>query len=198
VDRHNLVAGIKLVAPTSPVVMNNAPMEASLNSLLIKDQALSASNTKVAGDKQQLKADTAAETTCRSDFDGELRTYVTFAENGSSTPADLHSTGLPPLAPRVTKTTLPEVPEAIDTTFPKKGHGKATVSVHETGKTRRQYVAQWSADPITATSWAQLGVGQGKTRVLTGATGTKIWVRFATVRSGMQSDWSAPILVTIP
>jgi hypothetical protein len=39
----------------------------------------------------------------------------------------------------------------------------------------------------------------GKQRKLTGyATGTKLWVRFATVRWGMQSDWCTPVLVTIP
>jgi hypothetical protein len=69
------------------------------------------------------------------------------------------------------------------------------VSVHETGKTRRKYVAQESVDGIT---WTALGVGQGKTRVVTGASGAKIWVRFATVRGEVQSDWCTPVLVTIP
>jgi hypothetical protein len=86
-------------------------------------------------------------------------------------------------------------PDAIDVKPPKKGHGRMTVSVHETGKTRHQYVAEQSPDGVT---WSQLGNGRGKTRVITGASGTKVWVRFALVRGQAQSDWSTPYLVTIP
>jgi len=86
----------------------------------------------------------------------------------------------------------------LDTSYPAKGHGKAMVSVHETGKTRRQYAAEWSPETIGPNSWAQLGVGHGKTRSVIGASGTKVWVRFATVRGQQQSDWCTPVLVTIP
>ncbi len=41
--------------------------------------------------------------------------------------------------------------------------------------------------------------GTGKSRKLLGyASGTKLWVRFAAVRRGLQSAWSTPVLVTIP
>ncbi len=56
-------------------------------------------------------------------------------------------------------------------------------------------MAQSSLDGIT---YAQLGVGHGKTRVVTGASGTKVWVRFAMVRGQQVSDWSIAVLVTIP
>jgi hypothetical protein len=59
-------------------------------------------------------------------------------------------------------------------------------------------VAQSCLDPLASNTWQQLGVGLGKRRVVTGNPGTKVWVRFAMVRAGMQSDWSIPILVTIP
>ena len=87
------------------------------------------------------------------------------------------------------------MPTQIDTRFPKVGHGKATVSVHETGTTRHQYAAEQSLDGIT---WTQLGVSHGKTRVVTGASGTKVWVRFAMVRGTLQSDWSAAAIITLP
>ena len=66
------------------------------------------------------------------------------------------------------------------------------------GAGRRQYIAQSSPDPFGPTTWSPLGVSLGKTRVLTGASGTRIWVRFATVRGALQSDWCTPVLVTIP
>ncbi len=100
-----------------------------------------------------------------------------------------------PAAPRLSRNAPPTVPESIDTKPPKTGHGKNRVSVHETGTTRHQYVAEQSVD---GTTWTALGTGRGKSRVLTGASGAKIWVRFAMVRSGMQSDWCTPVLVTIP
>ena len=55
-----------------------------------------------------------------------------------------------------------------------------------------------STDPIGTGTWSPLP-GTGKQRKLAGyASGTKLWVHFATVRYGMQSAWSVPVLVTIP
>ncbi len=39
-DRHALIAGIALVAPTSPLVVNSAAMQTSLAALVKKDAAL--------------------------------------------------------------------------------------------------------------------------------------------------------------
>jgi hypothetical protein len=77
--------------------------------------------------------------------------------------------------------------------------GKARVAVDETGMPRGRYVAQRSfGDPDREDTWSDLP-GVGKERRLSGyASGTWIWVRFAAVRFGMQSAWSAPTLVVIP
>jgi hypothetical protein len=40
--------------------------------------------------------------------------------------------------------------------------------------------------------------GHGKQRTVTGAPGTKVWVRFATVRGELQSPWCTPVLITLP
>jgi hypothetical protein len=58
-----------------------------------------------------------------------------------------------------------------------------------------RFVAPSSLDGI---NYLPLGVTHGKTRAVTGPSGTKVWVRFARVRGGLQSAWSVPILVTIP
>ena len=97
--------------------------------------------------------------------------------------------------PRPSRGTLPEVPERIDVKNPRRGHGKTVVSVHETGSTKHAYVAEQSLDGI---AWTPLGVGRGKTRVVTGASGTTVWVRFAMVRGELQSAWSMPHNVVIP
>jgi hypothetical protein len=71
--------------------------------------------------------------------------------------------------------------------------GVAKVTVPEPGR----FVAQQSPDPIGPTTWSPLP-GTGKSRTVTGVSGTKVWVRFARVRAQLQSDWSTPVLVTIP
>ena len=76
-----------------------------------------------------------------------------------------------------------------------KQRGKATVTVASKGY-QGKFAAQVSPDPIG--TWTALP-GSGKSRKLSGyATGTKLWVQFASVRHGVQSAWSTPVLVTIP
>jgi hypothetical protein len=192
---HTLVSNIKQVAPTSPIVLNSPPMQTSVTALGTKDAVLTKANNAVIIDKQNLKTDIAAEAVARAEVEGELRTYSALLASLAKSPADVHAGGLVPHAPRPPKNQPPAVPELIANKPPKRGHGKTTVVVEETGTIRHQYTAQQSLDGVT---WAPLGVGGGKTRVVTGASGTKVWVRFAMVRGQLQSDWSVPVLVTIP
>lgn len=63
---------------------------------------------------------------------------------------------------------------------------------------RGKYVAEMTTDPAGAGPWTSLP-GTGIERKLSGyASGTKLWVRFAAVKYGLQSAWSTPVLVTIP
>jgi hypothetical protein len=195
-DRHLMVQNMKAAAPTSQVFLNSPSLQTLLGQLVAQDATLTTSNAAVAADRLKLKTDTANETTARGTLDGITRTMVALVETGAKSPADIQQAGLVPLPPRQTSTLPPAVPEQIDMTIPKTGHGKVRVSVHETGGKRGQYVAQSSPDPIG--TWSPLGVGLGKTRTVTGASGTKVWVRFAQVRAGAQSDWSTPVLVTLP
>jgi hypothetical protein len=192
---HQLASDVALAAKTSPLVLASVPMQTSVAALATKDGTLTAANKTVSDDHTKLRVDIATEAQARSDIVGELRTYSTLVTNVAKSPADVHGAGLPPLGPRTPRNTPPTVPGVINNKPPKTGHGKTTVSVYETGPTRHQYAAQESVDGIT---WTQLGVGYGKTRVVTGASGAKVWVRFAMVRGQLQSDWSTPVLVTIP
>jgi hypothetical protein len=58
-------------------------------------------------------------------------------------------------------------------------------------------LAEMSPDPIGPSTWAVIP-GTGKSRRLTGKSGTSVWVRFALVHGQIQSDWSNPVLVTFP
>jgi hypothetical protein len=62
----------------------------------------------------------------------------------------------------------------------------------------RTFAVEISPDPVTATSWVLAG-GTGKTRIFSGyASGTRLWVRFASTRGHAQSDWSVPVSIVIP
>lgn len=191
---HELAGSIGAAAPTSKLVANDPAMATSAAAIGATNATLLAANTAVANDKAKLHLDIAAEALARTLLIGKIRSYATCATNDAKVPADIQGAGLVPRDTSVPKLP-PAPPPSLDTKTPVKGHGKIVVSAHETGPTRQSYVAQSSSDGIT---WAQLGLGRGKTRTITGATGTKVWVRMATVRGEQQSDWCTPVLVTIP
>jgi hypothetical protein len=69
------------------------------------------------------------------------------------------------------------------------------VSAHQSDDKRRHYEVEIC--PYGADTWTRL-IGHGKTRTVKGASGDQFWVRFATVRGDVQSEWCTPVLVTIP
>jgi hypothetical protein len=192
---HTLAGNIALAAKTSTLVSGNSLLQAAVMLLATQDGELVAANKTVDDDRTTLRVDIAAEAQVRSNVVGVIRMFGSMVAGVARSPADVNGCGLEALGPRPARNALPTVPGAIDNKPPRTGHGKTTVSVVETGATRHQYAAQESLDGIT---WTQLGVGLGKTRVVTGASGTNVWVRFAMVRGRQQSAWSTPVLVTIP
>ncbi len=196
-DRHATAAGIAKLAPTSALFTGSSSIQTSVATLAKKDAALTVSNAAVANDKKQLKADTDLETTARSAFDAELSNLATLTGNAATSAADISSMSLKPYVRAPIPTGAPPAPDGIDVTIPKKGHGKATVSAQQPKDARWQYLVESSPNPPTATSWG-LMVGTGKSRTLTGVSGTQVWVRMARVRGELQSEWCTPVLVTIP
>ena len=192
---HELAGEVALASKTSPLVLASSTMQTSVGLMATKDTALTTANKTVADDRAKLSVDISAEALVRSDLVGEIRSYITLVTNVARTPAEVKATGLPAAGPRQPRNTPPTIPMQINSKAPRTGHGKIVVSVYETGTTHYKYAAQQSVDGV---SWTQLGVGLGKTRTVTGASGTKVWVRFAMVRGAQQSDWSTAILVTIP
>jgi hypothetical protein len=197
--RESLVNAILKLAPQSPLFINNVVMQQAVSMLGTTFTTLkTAGNTRAASAKQH-KNDVSAEAEARGANDRALLLVKTLAENGATNANDLASMALSPIhLGKSTGTTLPLVPpESIDIAMGKKGHGKVKVAAHETGTTRHRYAAEMSPDPIGATTWSALP-GTGKSRRLTGKSGTSVWVRFALIRGQQQSDWSTPVLVTFP
>jgi hypothetical protein len=192
---HELVSGVALAAKTSAIVLASPTVQACVAALVLADGNLGAANQAVADDRIKLRADIAAQAVVRSTTLGVLYTLASMIAQVATSPADVQGVGLPPQPPRSPRNQVPPVPGSIDNKPPRSGHGKTTVSVHETGPIHYQYAAEQSLDGIT---WTQLGVGRGKTRVVTGASGAQVWVRFATVRGQRQSGWCTPVMVTIP
>jgi hypothetical protein len=157
---------------------------------------LKAAGTTAAASGKQHKIDVAAEAAALGDNDRALIVVKTLTEASAKSPADIASMALPPL---VGKPAAPAMvlPDSIDVAMGRKGHGKAKVAAHELGTTKRRYAAEMSPDPIGANTWVALP-GTGKSRRLSGKSGTSVWVRFALVSGQLQSDWSTPVLVTFP
>jgi hypothetical protein len=196
-SRHSLAASIAQMAPSSPLYANTS-IQASVAALAKKDAALAQSNATVENDKKKLTADTAVETVARSAFDGELTNLVTLTETTATSPADVASMALKPQVRGPSQRgVVPPVPSGIDVKYPKKGHGTATGTVQAPKRADWHFAVEASPNPPTATSWSLL-VGTGKTRTLTGPSGTQMWLRAARVRGQLQSDWCTPVLVTIP
>jgi hypothetical protein len=192
----SVIAAIQKVGATSSLMQNPA-IAASAAALGKKGSALTAAGLVVTSDEKQLKLDIAARDVARTNVEGELANMRTLVSTNATSPADIAGMGLVPLVRAPQTRSVPPVPAEILTRLGSV-HGRARVSVVQSGGARGSYVAEATPDPISPTSvWASVP-GIGKQRVLTGATGTKLWVRFAQVRYGLQSDWSTPVLVTLP
>jgi hypothetical protein len=187
-----LVVAIAAVAPQSALI-SVAAIAASVAAVATKGAAFKAYDEAVTADEEKTRIDKAGKLGSRGALESELTSLAGLVGNNAKTPADVASMALTVAASRVVATAPPATPETVNVVVPKKVRGRAKVSVPSTGR----FVAQGSADPIGPATWYDLP-GTGKSRTLTGASGTKIWVRFARVRGQLQSDWSTPVLVTLP
>jgi hypothetical protein len=193
--REALVNNVQKMAPLSPL-WTFTGMQQAVGDLGTTFATYKASVAKAQASAQQHAIDLAAQNDGRNANDRVLLLVKALTESGAKSVGDITSMAFVarqgrPAAPALVP------PESIDITMGKKGHGKVKVAAHETGKTRRQYAAQMSPDPVAAGSWVNLP-GSGKSRWLTGKSGTSAWVRFALMHGGAQSDWCTAVLVTFP
>jgi hypothetical protein len=193
--RENILNGIQKVAQQSPLFQNPA-IAASYASLVSKGAALATDVAATAANETLWKASAGARDLSRFAFDNELDNLKTLVENNSTSASDLQSMGFVPLVVTRASKAMPDPPGALVVKLGRV-HGKARVAVEGRGNLGT-FAAEVSTDPIGPNTWTPLP-GNGKERLLTGyASGTKLWVHFARVRWGLQSAWSAPVLVIIP
>jgi hypothetical protein len=190
--RDDLNNAIATMAPTSPL-WGNPGVQAEVSNLAATLVAYKDASKAAVKSAQQHKLDLEKEADAKAANNKSLNALRTLVENGSVTPADVKSMGFVPYeGPPPKPPLLP--PLQLDVELGKKGHGKAKVSAHETGTTRRHYAAQSSPDGIT---WTEL-IGHGKSRRLSGKSGTSIWVRFALELGSERSEWSVAVQITFP
>ena len=173
-----------------------ATVAASYAALGTKGATLTTAVGNVAALLEAYKTSVTTRELSRRSFDLELETFEQLVENQATNGGDVRSMGFGLFVASKLSKAAPEPPASL-IVRPGTAHGKARVAVAAKGY-QGVWVAQVSTDPITATSWTSLP-GAGKQRKLSGyASGTRLWVQFASVRNGMQSAWCTPVLVTIP
>jgi len=194
-ERAKLVAAIAKMAPQSPLWTNTAVQAEVAN--LAKTQAAYVSAQQVAAaSSKQHSADVTAVSSALIANNKSLNLLRTLTENGATSLADVQSMAFVAYAGRPPAPALVP-PDSLDVKLGKKGSGKAMVSAHELSITRRHYAAQWSPNPVTVTSWEGLP-GGGKSRKLSGPSGSQVWVQLALTRGQLQSAWSTAVLITFP
>jgi hypothetical protein len=192
---HTVAGDIGGASTTSVLVLNYAEMQTTVATVGTKDVALTKASKQVDIDRNNLRLSIASEALARAELRRSIRTFATQATEHAKSPAEIQGAGLHPRPPVTQTTQVPDAPASLIEKPPKRGHGKTTVVAEDPGPTRHAFVAEQSTDGVT---FSQLGVGHGKTREVTGPSGTKVWVRFAIVHRGAQSPWSTVLLVTIP
>jgi hypothetical protein len=192
--RASLLAGIQKVAAQS-VLAQLPAVATSLAALGTKMAALSSAIGAVAADNKQLKQDITVRDLARAAVDVEFDTLRTLVPNNATVGSDITGMGFTFLDPASMTRTRPDAPSEVLVRLERKP-GRARVTVKELAGRKGHYVAESSPDPIGPATWSPLP-GNGKQRIVTGPSGTKVWVRFAQVRYGLQSDWSVPVLVTL-
>jgi hypothetical protein len=195
-DLLKLVVAIVALAPQSALIGIPA-IATSVAAVTTKGATFKAAEDAVTADEEKLHNDKIARLAARGAVENEVTSLAGLVGTNAKDATQVAGMAFEVRATPVVATAPPAVPEQIDVVTPKKARGHVKAVVHETGKTRGRYAAQWSPDPIGAGTWAALP-GTGKSRTITGASGTRVWVQFARVRGQLQSAWSAPVLIVLP
>ena len=191
--RASLAAAVAKMAPTSPLFTANPALQAEVTTLATTYATFVSTGATADASAKQAKSDAAAHDLARIANNKSFSVVKLLTENGAATEADIKTMALvpdpgPPAAPAMV------APAQIDVTTGKKGSAKAKATVYEVGP-KHHYAAQGSTDG--GVTWAVLP-GVGKSRKLSGKSGTSMLVQFALVRGQLQSPWSQAVTVTFP
>jgi len=119
---------------------------------------------------------------------GQMANYVEVASNGEE--AKIESAGIDVRSPRAPVGLLPAV-QALAATGGDM-NGECDLNWQPVPKSKN-YVIEKSPDPITASSWQQVGFSTKSKFTVPGLTsGTKYWFRVAAIGTAGQAPWSDP------
>ncbi len=114
--------------------------------------------------------------------------YVDTASGGD--PAKIQSAGMQVQAGKQPPAPMPKVEDLSATGGDLTGECDLN---HKPVKNKKSYIVQVSPDPITSTSWTQVGLPTKSTFTVTGLnSGDKYWFRVAAVGSLGAGPWSDP------
>jgi hypothetical protein len=194
--RQDLLTGIQQLAPESPLFTNIPAVKASVTVLGTLGVNLRSSSDLVTADEKKLQFDTDMRDRARASFDKELLTLKSLVENNAETDADISGMSFTVRGPKAAPVPL-VAPTSIDVK-PGKAHGQFIATVRDAGPKARRYLAEVSLDPAGASGFTQIP-GTGKSRKVAGyKSGTLLWIRFAAVSAGAQSEWSTPVSLIGP
>jgi hypothetical protein len=197
IQRGNVAAGLQQAATTSGLIKSNTVLQGQITQLATVASTLKPGADTVAKDEAQLATDKGIYHGNQGEFDRLYNLILNTIEHDAKSEADIEGANQKPRPKKTVSKGVPETPAPAVPRLPKRSHGFAWATVPETGKTRGRFVAEMSLDPYGPNTWSPL-IGNGKERKIVAASGTKVWVRFARVRFGLQSEWSTPVLIVIP
>jgi hypothetical protein len=190
-----LVTAILQTAPNASIFGSSPLLQACVASLQKASDAYDAAGTAVTADEAKLATDKQTWIDARGVLVTTVVQYRGLVETSAINPSDVIALGLPAL----NRTVSPSVttPTGIDILYPKKGHGRAKVTVQYANRSDR-HDCQICLDPQAQNTWTDVD-GDGRSHWLTTyKSGTVLWVRFRAVRGHEKSDWCNPVPVTIP
>lgn len=124
----------------------------------------------------------------------QMGNYVEVASDGDE--AQILSAGMSVRAPRTPVGSLPAVQSLAATSGDQPGECDL---IWQPILKAKNYVVEKSPDPITPTSWQQVGFSSKSRFTVTGLTsGTKYWFRVAALGTGDPGPWSDPATAMSP
>jgi hypothetical protein len=194
-ERVDLCTTMGQLAPTSPLYAQNPHLQAAVTEAVSLGTSFHTAEGTVTQNYATLVLSKEVLDQTRAKLDRSLGVVSSMLENLATTVEQAATVGFTArLGKAVPGPLVP--PDGIIIVLGKK-HGQFRASAKSSRKSDR-FGAQVSTDPIGPATWQDLP-GNGKRRLVTGhPSGSVVWVRFRTERGQNQSDWCAPVSVTVP
>jgi hypothetical protein len=186
---------IAKLAPQSALYQQVPGLQAVVGDIAQQNSVLDGANAEIVKAQAELVTMKETRDVARDQLEKNMTGLRGLVEAKAVSVADANALGLTARSGRAPISPLLP-PETVIVRLGKK-HGQFIVSAKSSLR-HAKFGAQLSADPIGPATWQDLP-GSGKQRIVKGhASATLVWIRFRTLRGRDQSDWCAPVSVTVP